>query len=383
MIIVNPNLQFIRDHVSHKRVISLRGGTRSGKSYSAVQYLIELCYTYPNAGMTISVVRQALTTLRRSTFRDFKEILESFNAWDDACMNWTNLEYSLNGNKIEFFSLDDAQKLRGAKRDFLFMDEANEATAEAFRQLSYRTTGPIVLAYNPSMVTSWVYDVEAREDSCLLVTTYKDNPFLSKNIVAEIESLRHTSPEDFAVYGEGKRGSGRKGRIFHNVKEVEHIDWDQFPEVVYGLDFGYSQDPLAVVRAGVYQGELYVEELIYEAGIGNTELVNRLRDIVGAEVIICDNDKRGILALREGGIRAVAANKPAGSILAGIRQVQSFPRVNVLRTSRNLVEEFAMYSWKMDPKTEMATDKPEDKHNHAIDALRYAISGKRRESIFL
>ena len=264
----------------------------------------------------------------------------------------------------------------------LFLDESNECSPEAFRQLSYRTLGFIILAYNPSMVDSWVYEVESRENSCLLVTTYRDNPFLTKSIIDEIESLKMTSPDDYAVYGMGERGAGKKGRIFKHFEPVEDIPWELCSDISYGLDFGYSNDPLALVKVGINKQILYVEELIYETHLDNYEMVDRVKGYVGQNVVICDVDKRGIMVLRDGGIKAIAAKKPSGSINAGIQQINSFTTAYYKRTSLGLAKEIANYSWKLD-QNEEPTDQPEDKFNHAFDAIRYALSVMhRRATIF-
>jgi phage terminase large subunit len=332
--------------------------------------------------MLITVARQTLPALKASTMRDFMEILNSFDAYDENAHHKSEMTYQLCGNTVEFISLDQPQKLRGRKRDILFLDEANECSPEAFRQLSYRTLGFIVLAYNPSMIDSWVYEVETRDNSALLVTTYRDNPFLPKSIIDEIEALKITSPDDYAVYGMGERGAGKKGRIFRSFQPIDEIPWDECSDISYGLDFGYSNDPLALVKVGVNKQTLYVEELIYETHLDNYDMVERVKGFVDQSVVICDVDKRGIMVLRDGGVKAIAAKKPPGSINAGIQQIQSFHKAYYKRTSQGIAKEIANYSWKLD-QNEEATDQPEDKYNHAVDAMRYALSVMhRRQTLF-
>ena len=368
----NPNLEFLRKNHESKRLISLRGGTRSGKSYSAVQFLIELCYKYPNAGMVITIARQTLPALKASTLRDFVEILQSFEAYVEEDHNKTEGTYKLRGNTVEFISLDQPQKLRGRKRDALFLDECNEITAESFRQLSYRTTGFIVLSYNPSDLDGWWYEVEAREDAALIVTTYKDNPHLPKSIIAEIESLKTSSPEDWAVFGLGERGRGKKGRIYRNFTKVEELDFSECSDVCVGIDFGFSQDPTAVVLVGKHNDRVYVDELVYETHLTNTELVERIKPHCEGLRVICDSaEPKSIAELRRGGLNAIGAIKGPDSIRNGIKLLQS-KEVLYTRRSKDLERELGSYVWNLD-KNERPTEKPIDSFNHLLDALRYSV----------
>jgi phage terminase large subunit len=162
---------------SDKRISSLRGGTRSGKTYNVLLYWIILLTQ--QKGKTLTIARQTMPALRASAMRDFFDILNKLKIYDEGSHNKTNNEYSLYGNLVEFIGLNESMRVRGRKRDYLFLNEANECDLEAFRQLAFRTTEKIVLDYNPSEAFSWIYDdVEKRDDCDLLVTTYKDNPFL-------------------------------------------------------------------------------------------------------------------------------------------------------------------------------------------------------------
>ena len=188
----NPNLVFIEQNIASKRVVALQGGTRSGKTFSALQWIIRQCLTYK--GLSYSIVRSTLPALKASAYRDFLEILNSAGLYNAANHNMSEFTYELNGNLIEFFSIDNEQKLRGRKRDLLFVNEANEISLEQWRQLLFRTTGRVIIDYNPSMFDSWIYDhVLTREDCGLLITTYRDNPHLSSEIIRELSFLEKAS----------------------------------------------------------------------------------------------------------------------------------------------------------------------------------------------
>ena len=216
----NPNLLFLRENYLKNRILVLQGGTRSGKTYSAIQFLIELCYQYPNAGMVITIARATYPAIRGSVLRDFIDILNSFEAYDPSNHNKTESTYILEGNMVEFISLDQPQKVRGRKRDILFVNEANEISLEGWNQLLFRTTGCAIIDFNPSDPMHWIYDdVQTRADAKTIVTTYKDNPHLPDVVIAEIERFKQIDPDYWKVYGEGQRSAGRKGQIFTHFQK--------------------------------------------------------------------------------------------------------------------------------------------------------------------
>jgi phage terminase large subunit len=193
---------------SDKRVVSNRGGTRSSKTYSVLEWLVDYAYHNRKRKKTIvSVVRKTLPALRGSSMRDFFEILEREKLYREADHDKTNSEYTLYNTLFEFIGTDQPQKVRGRKRNVLFCNEANELNLEDFRQLSLRTTDRIILDYNPSDFESWIYsEVETRPDCDLFVTTYKDNPFLDASIISEIERYKDIDPNYWRIYGQGQIG---------------------------------------------------------------------------------------------------------------------------------------------------------------------------------
>ena len=379
---VNPNLKFLRDNYLKTRIFVLQGSTRSGKTYSVIQFLIELCYTYQNAGMVITIARATYPSLRGSVMRDFFQILSDFNGYSERNHNKTESTYQLMGNMIEFISLDQPQKIRGRKRDIVFINEANEITLEGFNQLLFRTTAFCILDFNPSDPEHWIYDdVQTREDCKTLVTTYLDNPHLPETIIAEIERFKKIDPDYWAVYGEGKRAAGRKGQIFRNFQKVKEIDWNECSTIVYGLDFGFSSDPTACVKLGMKNDKRYIEEIIYEKGLTIDILAKRLKaaGVQDQDIVICDSSEpRSIIELNKHGIRAVGVKKGPDSVRAGINELLSLT-IFATESSSNFWQEVSWYAWDLDKNTQKPTDKPIDAHNHLMDALRYANTIKKRE----
>lgn len=226
---INPNLTFLRENVPKKRIVSLRGGTRSGKTYSVCQFLIELCCQF--SGMTIDIVRETVPALKATVMKDFFQILEDEELYTDANHNKTDKVYYLNGNEFQFFSLDDEQKVRGRKRHILYANEANEMDYEVWKQLMFRTSHKAIVDYNPSMYEHWIYDqIETRDDCATLVTTYLDNPHLTLEQVEEIERYKSFDYEYYRVFGLGERAKLRTGAEFYHafsrgkhVRKLEYI----------------------------------------------------------------------------------------------------------------------------------------------------------------
>lgn len=370
---LNPNFVFIEKNIIGKRVIALQGGTRSGKTYSALQWIIRQCMQYK--GMTISVVRATLPALKSSSMRDFVEILTNLGLYSESQHNMTENVYTLNGNTIEFFSVDNEQKLRGRKRDLLFVNEANEITLEQWRQLVFRTTGRIIIDYNPSMVDSWIYDhVLTREDCGLLITTYKDNPHLSEYIIKEIESLQSADPEYWKVFGLGERGQ-LKDLVFNNWVTCDTMPPDA-KLIGYGMDFGFSVDPTTLIEVRQQDGELWVREVLHRTNMTNTDIGNFLKTVpLNRDEIIADSaEPKSIEEIRRQGFNIHPALKGPDSINNGIDILKRY-KINVTKDSSNLIKELRSYKWATD-KDGKATGKPIDYMNHTIDALRYLALNK-------
>lgn len=370
----NPNFAFIEHNIRAKRIIALQGGTRSGKTYSALQWIIRNCIAYK--GLTYSIVRQTLPALKASAYRDFIEILNTSGLYREANHNMSEYTYSLNGNLIEFFSIDNEQKLRGRKRDVLFVNEANEIDLEKWRQLLFRTTGKVIIDYNPSMFESWIYDhVLTRDDCALLITTYKDNPHLSPDIIREIEALASVDPEYWKIFGLGERGQ---------LKDIVFSEWQQVPQIPtdakligHGLDFGFTNDPTTLVSVYQQDGELWVDERLYRTNMTNNDIGNYLKSINfnRNDAIVADSaEPKSIRELQLQGFNVQPASKGPDSIVASIDILKRY-KINIMQGSVNLIKELRSYKWETD-RDGKHTGKPVDYLNHAIDALRYLALNK-------
>jgi phage terminase large subunit len=357
---------------SDRKIVLLRGGSRSGKSYSAVQYLI--VKAIEEAGTVISIVRKSFPSLRISTLRDFRTIMEELHLWEEERYLATEKAYRFdNGSMIEFLSIDDAEKRKGTKRDYLFIDEANELNYEDFFQLFIRTTFKTILAYNPSFSKQhWIYkQVAIHPQAEEYISTYRDNPFLDQRIADEIDRLKDISPSYYAVYGNAEFGMV-EGVIFDNVSVIDDI-----PEgaklLGYGFDAGYSNDPSAIVGMYQYESDIIYDEIVYQKGLLTNQLANHLltayEHFGRNEVWIDSSEPRLRDEIFRYGINIKSVVKGKDSIVNGI-DVMKQHRILLTKRSSNLINEFFSYSWKKD-KNGGTTNEPEDINNHGIDACRY------------
>ena len=355
-----------------KRIIVNQGGSRSGKTYSICQVIIEKCLKHRNEGNVVSICRKTGPALKATVYRDFFEILNGAGAYDEACHNKTELTYNLFGNLIEFFSLDEPKKVRGRKRDVLFINEANELDLEAWRKLLLRTTQKIIIDFNPSDEFHWIYDEVLTRDDCEFhQTSYKDNPFLEPELIQEIERLQKTDEDYWNVYGLGNRGSS-KDLVFRNWSEV-----GQVPEgaklVSYGMDFGFTADPTTLVGTWLHDGSLYIKEMLYRKGMHNNELSDYLKtlSINRSNEIWCDSaEPKTIDELYRFGWNTKPTAKGQDSIKAGIDILRRYP-LKITSDSLNLIKELRNYKYAKD-KNGKALNEPIDIFNHCIDALRYS-----------
>jgi len=348
-----------------QRISLHQGGTRSGKTYSCCQILAEYCWHNHDAGQVISIVRKTYPALRATVMRDFIEILESQDWYNPNDHNKTEGTLKLFGNLVEFFSLDQPQKVRGRRRDILYCNEANELTLEDWRQLTFRTRDKIILDFNPSDPFHWLYELPNREDCTLYKSTYKDNPFLSPELVREIELLKESDPDYWRIYGEGERATNR--RAIYLATEGEKPDTAKL--LGYGLDWGFTNDPTAVVAVYKQDNALYLEELLYERGLVNSEIATKLEALdLGREYIIADSaEPKSITELKRYGYNVHPSQKGPDSIRRGIDLLK---RHKLHYKGQNLQKEIHTYKWKID-KEGNNVNSPEDANNHLLDAARY------------
>ena len=357
---------------SKKKIVVEQGGTRSGKTYNILLWIIfHYCAKY--TGQTITIARKTFPAVRSSVMRDFFDILKQHELYNEDLHNKSNSEYVLNGNLVEFVSLDQPQKIRGRKRDLAFLNEANELTFEDWQQIVFRTNGRIILDYNPSDSFHWIYDrVIPRDDADFYQTTYRDNPFLDATIVAEIERLKQTDEHYWRVYGLGERGTNR-AQVF------QFSTYQQLPPqakfLSYGLDFGFTNDPSALVACYQWGDNLYFQEVLYSTNLTNQDLSQMFAKFeVGRydEIFADSSEPKSIEELHRMGFNVKPTAKGADSVNAGIDMLKRY-KLHV--NGSNLVKEMENYKW-LEDKNGNLLNKPEDKYNHAIDALRYGVWNK-------
>ena len=367
--------KYVYDHVSEgvaqgKTTISAQGSARSGKTYNILIFLIE--YILSHSGMGMSVVRKTLPALKGSVLRDFKEILYKLNVYNDKDFNKSELIYQFpNGSWVEFFSCDNEVKLRGRKRDILFVNEANELSEIEWKQLKMRTTTFSIIDFNPSFTEDhWINTVNDDPDTYFFISTYKNNPFLEETIVKEIEKLKDTSKNLWRVYGLGLRGV-IEGLIFPEVRTIEEFPMNLKHEFI-GMDFGYTNDVTAIVRVGWRDKSLYVDELEYKTEMLTGDIVRRLKsDCLYDKIISESADPRLVEEISRAGLNIHPVTKYAGSIEAGLTKMQEY-KIYVTTRSIHTLKEFRNYTYRQN-KDGAWTNQPIDAFNHSIDAIRYVV----------
>ena len=364
---INYGPLFIKNWQAESKIVINQGGTRSGKTYSLLQLLIVKAFEHK--GKVFTIVRKSLPSLKMTAYRDFFEILNNLDLYSETDHNKSDYTYNLNGNLFEFVSLDQPQKKRGARRDFLFCNEANELTWEDFFQLLVRTTDKIWLDYNPSDSFHWIYDkLLVRDDVTYIQSTYKDNPFLEQTIVDEIERLQGTDDDYWRIYGLGERGLSRATVFQFNV-----VDDPKGQLVSFGLDFGFTNDPTSLVQVYKDGDDLYIHEMMYHTQLTNSDISDKFAELglTRYDEIWADSaEPKSIEELHRFGWNIKPTAKGADSIMAGI-DILKRHKIYVTKGSDNTIREFQNYKWQED-KNGNLLNKPIDKFNHAIDAVRYA-----------
>jgi len=357
----------------NKKVRIVQGGTSAGKTIAILLYLIALAQTDKEKTLT-SVVSESIPHLKRGAIRDFKNILQAHNYWKDNNWNATDSIYTFEtGSQIEFFSTDNGDKLRGGRRDRCFMNEANNCTLDAFDQLEVRTKEFVILDYNPTNEFWALTDVKpTREDVDFVILTYKDNEALSPEIIQSIEARRERV-QWWRVYGEGQLGEV-EGRIYTGWVEIEQVPHEATLER-YGLDFGYSTDPTAIVAVYKYNGGIILDEITYLKGLSNKRIAEILLAQGRQALVVADSaEPKSIDEIASYGISIVPCQKGADSIRQGIQVVQE-QRISYTKRSNNLKKEYSNFLWRRDKdgKT-ISPNVPEQGFDHLADSLRYAIT---------
>ena len=353
-----------------KTIISLQGSSRSAKTYNILVFLI--VYLLQNPSTRLSIVRKTLPAIKGSVLIDFKEILLKMGLWDEKSFNKTELTYKFhNGSWIEFFSTDNEQKIRGRKRDVLFVNEANEINLLEWQQLKMRTTKFSILDYNPSFSEDhWIESENKDPDTFHFISTYKDNPFLEQKIIDDLEKLRDKNKSLWTVYGLGLRAV-IEGRIFDSFEIVESVPgqvrWHRI-----GMDFGYTNDPTAIVRVSIYGDDLYLDEICYRTRMLTNDIIKVLKAECDGEKVISESaDPRLIDEIHNAGVNIHAVEKYAGSINAGLAKMKEY-NIKITKRSANIKKEIENYVYAQD-KDGKYLNQPVDDYNHSIDASRYVV----------
>lgn len=352
---------------SKNRVTQHIGGTRSGKSYGILQFLIAKGL---ESKQTITIVRKTIPSLKRTLIKDFTDILKGLNLWKEDGFNISDRVYTLGDSTIQFINSDDPEKLRGLKSDLLFVDEASEIDEESYFQLSIRTTGKIILAYNPTV--SPYHWLRQMQDCERFVTTYLDNPYLPEEMVKSIEELQFTNEKKYKIYGKGEFSENDKA-----IFQFDIVDDTDGEFLAFGLDFGFSNDPNSLVAIYKKNDELHLEELLYETRLVTSDIIDKLKKLEidkSHEIWADSSEPRLIEEIYRSGFNIKPVVKGPDSIRFGISVMQNY-KIKVLKNSQNLINELYGYEYITD-KYGYTTDKPQDFNNHAIDAARYAVMMK-------
>ena len=361
---------------SDKRVLVNQGGTSSGKTYSIMQVLFELGYEEPNS--IITVVGQDIPNLKVGAYRDAKTIMNSNDFVTDFYPTINEGERIIkckNGSIIEFKSYADAQDAKSGKRDYLFVNEANGISYDIYWQLAIRTRKKVFLDYNPT-ARFWAHDeLIGREGVELIVSYHKGNRFLSEEEHQRIESI--ADPELKRVYARGKTGK-IEGLVLTNWDICESLPpEEEWKMSCFGLDFGFTNDPSALEQVVLAHGELWIDEKIYSTGLTNPEIAERAKEqgVSGQQQIVADcAEPKSIRELQGCGLWVTASPKGADSIVSGLDILKRY-KIHVTRHSLGILSNLRAYKWSKD-KDGNTTNKPEDKNNHGIDAIRYVVLEK-------
>lgn len=372
---ISTSALYRQNFISTADVVVNQGGTSSGKTYAILQVLFakaisEVCI--------ITVVGQDIPNLKVGALRDAIDIHNGDDAIKQQVTfyNRSDRVFSFkNGSIIEFNSYDNDQDAKSGKRDYLFVNEANGIPYNIYEQLSLRTRKQVYIDYNPD-TSFWVHDkVIPIPTTELIISDHRHNPFLSDKIREKIEALKHKDLDLWKVYARGITG-----RIEGLVLKKWFVVNDSFEDkklIGYGIDFGFSNDPSTLIEVRMQDGELYVKELIYETGLTNQDISNRM-DVLeisrGALIVADSAEPKSIEELRRLRWTIDGVKKGKDSIMFGINLLKGYS-INVHSSSKNLIKELEQYKWKVN-KNGDTLNVPIDEYNHGIDALRYLIMHK-------
>lgn len=379
--------------IDSKRYLVAQGGMRAAKTYSLLMLIISWCQT--NADKIATVASMSYPHLSRGAIRDFQAIMKAADIWEPERWNQSSKIYTFgNGTIMEFISVDN-MSAHGPARDLLFINEANDMDIKTAQNLAFRTTGKVIIDYNPThefWAHTWLLKEEA-DKTDFVILTYKDNEALAPSIRDAIESRRPKPGEKpsnwWTVYGLGQIGS-LEGNIYSGWRKATEDDYKHAKLIRYGLDFGFSNDETGMVAIyekiahapgsdvfGVATGELIIQQKIYQTGLLGSQYGDKLRatGIDPSVLIVADSARPEIIAeIKAQGFRIVGADKNAGSVLRGIDRVKQH---QIAYDGKDLEREYLSYAWRTKRSGEVL-DEPQDGNDHLMDALRYAIDDLQR-----
>jgi len=354
------------------RVRAVPGGTSASKTISILLYLIARAQTDKKATLT-SIVSESLPHLKRGAMRDFLTIMKEHGYYRDSRWNRSDFTYTFEtGSQMEFFSADQADKLRGGRRDRLFINEANNVPFMAFEELEVRTREFCFLDWNPTNEFWYYTELKGNRTDIEEVTlTYKENEALDPNTVNSIEQRRNRVGW-WKVYGEGQLGEV-DGKIykgwFLGIEEIPH----EAKLVRYGLDFGYTNDPTAIVAIYLYNGGYILDEIVFQKGLSNRQIADIILANSIAPVMGDSAEPKSIEEVKSYGVAIFPCMKGRGSVQTMIQFVQD-QRISVTKRSINIIKEYRNYLYKTDERTGKITNIPERQFKHSMDAIAYGFS---------
>lgn len=358
------------------RILANEGGSRSSKTVSLCQLLITLALEETEP-VGYSICRKTMPALKATVMKDFFEELRKSDLYNENDHNKTEHTYQLGMTEFAFFSVDDAHKTRGRKQKILWLNESNEFEEEDFKQLALRTTWKIFLDYNPSDEYHWIYErVLTRKNVAVIKSTYRDNPFLDRETIAEIEQYKDLDENYWRIYGLGQRGVNT-ATIYPNWQLCEEIPeaCDRF----YGLDFGYN-NPSALIDIGKKDNDHYCDELIHESHLTNSMLITRMNElgISKERPIYADAaEPQRIEEIRQAGYNIIAADK---DVKKGIDTVKS-SKLYITKRSAKMQKEARSYMWRT--KDGKVLEEPVKANDHAMDASRYGIHTHAKQTTII
>lgn len=352
-----------------KRLKIIQGGSSAGKTIAILLILIDRAQSEKNK--TFSVVSETMPHLKRGAIKDFLAIMEGHKYYNDDRWNRSDFFYLFEtGTRIEFFSADSSDKVRGPRRDVLFENECNNISYETHTQLSIRTKEDIYLDYNPSS-EFWVHtEIIPKLDHDFLIVNYKDNEALSPTLVQEIES-RKGNKYFWQVYGLGQLGEV-EGKIYKDWQIIDEVPF-QAKLVRRGLDFGYTNDPTAICDIYSYNGGYIIDEIAYQKGLSNKQIADIILQKEKVLTMADSAEPKSIDEIASYGVLITGASKGPGSVLQGITYVQA-QRISLTKRSINVIKDYRNYLWMTDRNGRILNE-PEHEYSHGMDAIRYGLDG--------